>query len=80
MFFVLDVLSVYWILCPVGYLCLLFDALGILDLYAQWTTVFFCLMLSVYWIFMPSGLPCFLLDALGISDVMPSGLSVFLCA
>ena len=40
-FFVLDVLSVYWILCPVGYLCLLFDALGIMDLMPSGLPCFF---------------------------------------
>ena len=59
------------------YLCFLFDALGILDLYAQWTTCVFCLMLSVYWILCPVGYLCFLFDALGILDLMPSGLPVF---
>ena len=80
-FFVLDVLSVYWILCPVGYLCFLFDALGILDLYAQWTTVFFCLMLSVYWIFMPSGLSVFfVLNVLSVYWILrPVGYLCFLC-
>ena len=40
-FFVLDVLSVYWILCPVGYLCFLFDALGIMDLMPSGLPCFF---------------------------------------
>ena len=70
-------LSVYLILCPVGYLCFLLDALGISDLVPSGLPVFFCLMLSVYLILCPVGYLCFLLDALGISDLMPSGLPVF---
>ena len=62
-----------------GYRVFLFDALGISDLYAQWATVFFCLMHSVYRIFMPSGLPCFLFDALGISDLYAQWATVFFC-
>ena len=55
----------------------LLDALGILDLYAQWTTCVFCLMLSVYWILCPVDYRVFLFDALGILDIYAQWTTVF---